>query len=53
VIEKKEGKILDLFVNPLKLEEKTKWSQWTKAMRYFLIDFKHILTIVSLSDPYL
>ena len=42
-----------MYVNPLRLEEKNKWSQWTKGMRYMLIDFKHLLTISSLKDPYL
>lgn len=44
---------MDLFVSPSKIDDKNKWSQWTKAMRYFLIDIKHILTISLLSDPYI
>ena len=52
-INTKEVKILDMYVNPLRLEEKNKWTQWTKGMRYMLIDFKHLLTISSLKDPYL
>ena len=44
---------MELSVNPSKIEDKGKWNHWTKAMRYFLIDLKHILTISLLSDPYL
>jgi hypothetical protein len=45
----KDGKIGDKNVNPTKLDDKNKWIEWTKAMRYFLIDFKYMLTISSLN----
>ena len=50
LINTSQCKILDLYVNPTRIDEKNKWAQWTKAMRYFLIDFKHLLTITSLKD---
>jgi hypothetical protein len=45
----KEGKIGDKNVNPTKLDDKSKWTEWSKAMRYFLVNFKYMLTIASLN----
>ncbi len=44
---------MDLFIDPLKIDERLRWNNWTKAMRYFLIDFKHILDVYAISDKYL
>lgn len=48
-----ESKVVDLWIDPLKLEERARWGSWTKAMRYFLIDFKHIATLFAINDKHL
>lgn len=48
-----EYKVVDLWVDPLKHEERTRWTSWTKAMRYFMIDFKHMATVYAINDKHL
>ena len=52
-IDEKEHKIRQFFINPCRYDEKCKWRNWTKAIKCFLINFKYILTISSLGDPYI
>jgi hypothetical protein len=35
------------------MEERVRWNNWTKAMRYFLINFKHMITVYAINDKYL
>ena len=53
LINPNELKIGDLFIDPLKIEERMRWITWTKTMRYFLIDFKHLTTVYAINDKYL
>ena len=48
-----DGKIVDLYIDPLRIDERIRWNLWTKAMRYFIIDYKHILTVYCICDKYL
>lgn len=35
------------------MDERLRWTSWTKVMRYFLIDFKHIITVYAINEKYL
>ena len=44
-IKEKEYKIADVFINPTKITEKHKWVKWSEAVKYLLIDWKHLMTV--------
>lgn len=53
LINLKECKIAELYIDPFKMDERIRWNNWTKSMRYFLIDFKHMITVYAIHDKYL
>ena len=48
-----EGKIAELYIDPFKIDERIRWTSWTKVMRYFLINFKHLITVYAINDKFL
>jgi hypothetical protein len=48
--DEKNCKIGEYYIDPTKLDDRNKWISWTKAMRYFLINFNHLLTIYAVND---
>ncbi len=40
----------NIHLNPMKIEEKGRWTYWAKGMRYLLADIKHILTTYALGE---
>jgi len=48
-----ECKIAELFIDPFKMDERIRWNNWTKVMRYYLINVKHMITVYAINDKYL
>lgn len=45
LIKEKQFKIADIFINPNKIVQKSKWTRWSEAVKYLLINWKHLMTI--------